>query len=306
MHSCLVIPEQPRYGFILGLTNRLEALAVQSLDLQRTEQRLAARVVPAVALAAHRRRDTKAFDELTIILAGILTTAITMEDQPCLLARVALAPRHLQCVDDQIALHIGPHRPANHFAAEQVDHDGKKQPAFLGRDVGKITNPRLIRRRCREVAIQHVRCNRQVVPTVGCRNAKSSLATGLNCVLLHQALYASLAHANPLGMQLPPDARPSIRTAILCVDGADVNQQSLIAEVATCGDLASPRLMLVIAGDAHFEHSALHTDGPDQLIAQNKGVSHRWPFAKNAVAFPKMSRSMVTRANSARRRRFSI
>ena len=40
MHQCLVIPEQPRDGFVLGLTNRLEALAVQSLNLQRTEQRL--------------------------------------------------------------------------------------------------------------------------------------------------------------------------------------------------------------------------------------------------------------------------
>src|ERR1035438_2015738 len=38
-------------------------------------------------------------------------------------------------------------------------------------------------------------------------------------------------------------------------------------------------------------------------MALNKGVLHFWHFAKNAVAFPRMSRSIVTRASSARRRR---
>ena len=41
-------------------------------------------------------------------------------------------------------------------------------------------------------------------------------------------------------------------------------------------------------------------------MALNKGVLHFWPFAKNAVAFPRMSRSIVTRANSARKRLISI
>src|ERR1019366_7117793 len=38
----------------------------------------------------------------------------------------------------------------------------------------------------------------------------------------------------------------------------------------------------------------------------NKGVLHFWPFAKYAVAFPRMSRSIFTRANSARNRLISI
>src|SRR5664279_4421394 len=62
----------------------------------------------------------------------------------------------------------------------------------------------------------------------------------------------------------------------------------------------------MVARDAHQQHPALHTDRPDQLVALNKGVLHFWPFAKYAVAFPRMSRSIVTRASSARRRLFSI
>src|ERR1035441_10892772 len=62
----------------------------------------------------------------------------------------------------------------------------------------------------------------------------------------------------------------------------------------------------MVARDAHQQHPALHTDRPDQLVALNKDVLHFWHFAKYAVAFPRMSRSIVTRANSARRRLFSI
>ena len=42
MQPDFVVPEQPGDGFILSLAPRHEALPVQALDLQRTEQRLAA------------------------------------------------------------------------------------------------------------------------------------------------------------------------------------------------------------------------------------------------------------------------
>jgi hypothetical protein len=41
-------------------------------------------------------------------------------------------------------------------------------------------------------------------------------------------------------------------------------------------------------------------------MAFNKGILHFEPFAKYAVAFPNMSRSIVTRASSARKRLISI
>src|ERR1019366_6983729 len=59
-------------------------------------------------------------------------------------------------------------------------------------------------------------------------------------------------------------------------------------------------------GHAHPQNSALHADRPHPPVISNKGVLHFWHFAKYAVAFPRMWRSIVTRANSARRRLFSI
>ena len=60
------------------------------------------------------------------------------------------------------------------------------------------------------------------------------------------------------------------------------------------------------AGYAYTQYPALHTDRPDPPMAFNEGILHFWPFAKYAVAFPRMSRSIVTRASSARKRLISI
>jgi hypothetical protein len=58
--------------------------------------------------------------------------------------------------------------------------------------------------------------------------------------------------------------------------------------------LASPH-MLVVAGHAEPKHMALHPDRPYPLVALDEGVPHFCPLAKYAIAFPRMSRSMVNR-----------
>src|ERR1017187_1808621 len=306
VHACSVIPKQPCDDFILGFADGGKTLAVQPFHLQRTKQRLRAGVIPAVALAAHRRRNAMLFEYLTEVVAGVLAATIAVKDQLCLLAWIALEPGHLQSIDHQVALHIWPHRPAHYFTAEQVDHYRKKQPAFFGRDIRQITNPRLVGCGHDELAIEHVGRNRKTVVAVGGDNAESPLAASLNAVLLHQPLHPQLANANALRPQLPPDARPSIRSAILRIDGADMHQQRLVTQVPALSKIHTPRQVFMVARDAHQQHTAMHTDRPDQLVALNKGVLHFWHFAKYAVAFPRMSRSIVTRANSARRRLFSI
>jgi hypothetical protein len=67
--------------------------------------------------------------------------------------------------------------------------------------------------------------------------------------------------------------------------------------VAALGNMHAPSQVLMVARDAHQQHTALHRDRPDLLVALNKGVLHFWHFAKYAVAFPRMSRSIVTGAN---------
>ena len=51
---------------------------------------------------------------------------------------------------------------------------------------------------------------------------------------------------------------------------------------------------------------AQNANGPVVLVLVDIGELHFWPFAKYAIAFPKISRSILTRARSARNWRISI
>src|ERR1039457_4403413 len=138
------------------------------------------------------------------------------------------------------------------------------------------------------------------------RDPETALAAGANAVLLHQPLYPLLAHANALSPQLSPDPRPAVGSAIRGIHGADMHQQSLITQMATPNLTPAANPVFMVSRHAHPQHSALHTDRPHPSVTLNKGVLHFWPFAKYAVAFPRMSRSILTRANSARNRLISI
>src|ERR1700731_274493 len=76
--------------------------------------------------------------------------------------------------------------------------------------------------------------------------------------------------------------------------------------LATPSALQPTNKVLVVARHTYPQHPALHTDRPHTPIASNQGVLHFCPLAKYAIAFPRMSRSIVTRANSARKRLISI
>lgn len=53
-------------------SRRVEALAVQSLHLERAEQRFTAGVVPAITAPAHGRRDAVLVKQLVVVVAGVL------------------------------------------------------------------------------------------------------------------------------------------------------------------------------------------------------------------------------------------
>ena len=138
-----VVPEYPVDDLVFCLTPRDEALSVQPLHLQRPEQRLAAGVVPAVAAPAHRGRDAVLGQHASEVLAGVLAAPVAVEDQTRALARMALEPGHTQRIDDDVPRHVRAQRPAHHLAAEQVDHHGQEQPAFVGGDVGDVSRSAL-------------------------------------------------------------------------------------------------------------------------------------------------------------------
>ena len=131
-------------------------------------------------------------------------------------------------------------------------------------------------------------------------------AASANIMLLHQLLHPLFAHANALGTQCAPDARPTISSMMGHIHSANMHHQRFRAQVTAPGDLQSTNKALVVASHTYPKHPALHADRPHPPVASNLRVLQFCPLAKYAIAFPRMSRSIVTRASSARKRLISI
>jgi hypothetical protein len=74
--------------------------------------------------------------------------------------------RHGQGGDRQLLAHVIAHRPAHYLAAhylaaEQVADGGQVQPPLLGRDVGDVRQPNLIRPSGQEGSVEQVVGDRQ-------------------------------------------------------------------------------------------------------------------------------------------------
>lgn len=89
-------------------------------------------------------------------------------------------------------------------------------------------------------------------------------------------------------------------TSRLGMDGLDVHQQCVIAQMSTLGRAGQSNKVFVVSRHAHAQHTAMHRDRPNAAVALDEGLLQIDPFAKYAVAFPKMPRSIFTRDNSAR------
>src|ERR1700747_158331 len=229
-----------------------------------------------------------------------------MKYQFCSAPATASVPSHFESVDHQFAPQVLSQRPAHHLAVEQVQDHGQKQPPLVGRNVGYVAHPHLIGAGRSEVAIQEVGPNRQPGSAVRGRNPEAALPAGPDAVLLHQPLHSLLAHPNALRPQLSPDPRPAIGSAIHRINRSYMHQQRFLTQMASLHHLAPASQVFMVPGHAHPQHPALHTNRPHPPVMSNKGVLHFGPFAKYAVAFPRMSRSIFTRANSARKRLISI
>jgi len=107
------------------LNTHLSTEDMLALDLQRSEQCLAAGVVPAFTTPTYRGCDAVVLQHPPQALTRIPAAPISVEHQRADLARVALEPGHSQGIDDDVACHVFTQAPAHHLAAVQADDHGE-------------------------------------------------------------------------------------------------------------------------------------------------------------------------------------
>ena len=128
---------------------------------------------------------------------GILT--IRVMDEP---RRRAFERHRLEeCTPHQIGRHAVAHRVAHDLTAAEILDTGEIQPAFAGRDIGEISDPRLIRPAGFKLLIEPVRRHRQVMFRI-CRGLESADLLTANTELLAQPFDTPHTGLKSIGLQL--------------------------------------------------------------------------------------------------------
>jgi hypothetical protein len=141
--------------------------------------------------------------------------------------RLAMPQGHGQRVDGQLARDPVVQRPADDAAGEQVEDHDEVQPARARPEVRDVGHPRRVRRRSRELAIEHVRGAGQPVLRVR-RALETPLLPGPQALLPHETRYAMPPDVMPLRLEFPIDARTPIAPPTRSMRRGHVHRELLI------------------------------------------------------------------------------
>ena len=104
------------------------------------------------------------------------------------------------------------------------------------------------------------------------RTWKELLARGIRVGKQRVQKLMQLHGIRAKGKQLFPGARPAVAAVRFSVDGLDVHQQRVVAQVAPLGGTGTAYEVLVIPGNAGLKHPALHRDRPHPPVTVDEGV----------------------------------
>ena len=138
---------------------------MHQLLLQRPEEALHHRVVPAVPLAAHAHLQAVGPEQLLVVIASILHAPVAVVQHRPDRRRCSRALPRARTTSS--AAEVVGRRPADHPAAAQVQHRRQVQPALAGGDVGDVADPDPIDLAGLEPAIQRVLGDGVAVARVG-------------------------------------------------------------------------------------------------------------------------------------------
>jgi hypothetical protein len=147
---------------------------VHEFGLQRAEETLHGRIVPAVCLAAHRLDDGNGLQDIAVVAGSGLTAAVEMMDETD--RQAPSLDRHDERGDGEFGAHMIAHGRANDLAGEQIEDHGQVEPAFAGRDVSDIIQSDLIGPVGHKILIQQVCRHRQGMLAVGSCTGDSGVA----------------------------------------------------------------------------------------------------------------------------------
>src|SRR3954447_18563111 len=205
---------------------------------------------------------------------------------------------HDQGVDAQLGPEVVGHGPADDLARGHVLDRGQIQEALVGRDVGDVGQPDLVRPVRGEVPRQQVRGDREIMAAVRGSGGTAPGPAGRKPPLPHQSRDAPARMPQPFPAQLGVDAWRAVDPPAGGEDAADLLAQLgfRLGTAVDGGDRVEPS---VEAADARTDDSAQRGYGVLRPLGRYEGeLRHAIPLAKKAAALRRISTSSSRRFTS--------
>src|SRR5690606_5010447 len=170
-------------------------------------------------------------------------------------------------------------------------------------DVGDVAHPRRGRTGHLELSRQHVLGDRTPVCAVGRAGPRPAFRAPVQALLAHQPPHPFGADRMAELTQVLHQPWTPIKPPAAGMAGTQVAAQRCVPIGPRLGLTA---LVVIEARPCHTEQPAQHTERIMSPFTCDEGVLHLDSLAKNAVAFFKISRSILSVAFSARRRANSL
>ena len=290
--SDVVVDREP--GFVLGGPGT----AMDQLGLERGEEALGHRVVPAVADAAHAADDATRGKLGAIQLTRVLATPIGVVDEPLL--RPPKPERHPKSFERELGTQVVRSRPSDDATRKDINDHRKEEPSLPRPHISHISDPYPIGSGRVEVSRHDVWCDGQLVArlrgdSIAARRPRTEPLAS------HQPSHTLARDAMVERPQVLVDPGAAVRRTATRVAGSDHRHELRVNERARRRRTASPG---VVAAARDSKGSAQLRGGQQRLLRSDESKPYLLSLAKKAAAFFRISRS-IRRSFTSRRSRWS-
>jgi hypothetical protein len=285
--------------FTASLVLSAKSSSIYQFTFERGEETFTHRIVIAITNRSCRRSHTSLATSLSEGDRGVLSSLIRMMNNS---SRPSLRDGHIKSLEHEFRTKMCLHRPANHAAAENIDHDRQLKKSRPGRNIGNISNPESIRLLCTKAPLNQIRCGSRRQTAYRCLHSSSTCHSNQASVR-HQSGDPLLADRSAGLPDIGQHSRRSISTSREVMNLLDLLKQDQVLFLAGRWSTLEPR---VIDASRDLQDIALQVDRTYSLVRLYEFVdpSGIVPVsrANQAAAFFRISRSCFSCRFSRRNR----
>src|SRR5215831_2534858 len=204
------------------------------------------------------------------------------------LRRTPAGQRHAEGVEGEVSGNALAHRPPDGKARAEIEDNRQVEPALACRNIGDVGHPCLVGVRPLELSRQDIGRDGKRMPRLG-GHAEAAAPPSRQPVHAHQPRHPLAARVAAAVHQLGANPWAAVAVPALGMDRGDLQPQPRVRLRTWRRGTRLPRIE---TGARDLEYATQHPHREAGLLRGDEPEPHGFSFAKKAVAFFRMSRSM--------------